>query len=75
MEKTYQKLRHEVDLSYQILGLGHALPQKCPQRRKHHTGEPAPRHQPKDMPLGNNRANKGIIGLTHAHARGKDNMS
>ena len=33
MEKTYQKWLHEVDLSYHILGMWHALFQKGLQRR------------------------------------------
>ena len=33
MERTYQKWLHEVDLSYHILGLRHALIQKGLQRR------------------------------------------
>ena len=32
MERTYQEWLHEVDLSYHILGLRHALPQKGLQR-------------------------------------------
>ena len=47
MEKTYQECQHEVDLSYHILGLRHALIQKGLQRReKYHTTRPAHRHRP-----------------------------
>ena len=45
MEKTYQEWLHEVDLSYHILGLRHALIQKGLQRSEeapHNTACPPP---------------------------------
>ena len=78
IEKTYQEWLHEVDLSYHILGLRHALLQKGLQRR-----EEAPRNTAYSPPQAkrtcthweDNRANQSITRLTHARPWSKENLS
>ena len=56
MEKTYQEWLHEVDLSYHILGLRHALIQKGLQRREEAPHNTATTRQGPNMSRGDPRS-------------------